>query len=175
MLMADLNPTAASMLGFLHNGPASGYELVKIAQLVIGDFWSLTRSQVYRELAGLADRGLVQAQPTGPRARRPYQLTEAGRAAFAAWLSQPPGTEQIRYPLLLTLSFGSMLDRDRLLGYIDAHRGIHEQRLATYRGMVAAGVADQYLRATLVFGIRYEEAVLGWISELPAILAAADE
>jgi DNA-binding PadR family transcriptional regulator len=175
MLMADLNPTAASLLGFLHNGAASGYELMNIAQLVIGDFWSLTRSQVYRELADLAGRGLVQAQPVGPRARRPYQLTDAGRAAFAAWLAQPPAAEQIRYPLLLTLSFGSLLDLNRLLSYIEEHRAIHAQRLASYRDIVAAGGFDRYIQATLAFGIRYEEAVLAWIEELPAILTATGD
>jgi len=85
----SLNPTAASLLGFLNNGPASGYELLGIAEHLIGDFWTLTRSQVYRELATLADRGLVTAGPVGARSRIPYELTEAGRQAFAAWLAQP--------------------------------------------------------------------------------------
>ncbi|WP_310723357.1 hypothetical protein [Streptomyces sp. N2A] len=44
-----------------------------------------------------------------------YRLTDSGRAAFAEWLVVPPGPENIRYPLLLTLSFGQFLDDDRLL------------------------------------------------------------
>jgi hypothetical protein len=44
-----LNPTAASLLGFLHAGPMTGWDLVATAETLIGDFWSLTRSQVYRE------------------------------------------------------------------------------------------------------------------------------
>jgi len=170
--LAELNPTAASLLGFLHGGPASGYDLVGIAEAVIGDFWSLTRSQVYRELADLASRGLIRAQPAGPRAKRPYELTDAGREAFAAWIAEPPGPEQIRYPLLLALSFGSLIDRDRLLGYVGTHRVIHERRLAAYRDVKAAGGRDQYVRATIAFGIRYEEAVLAWIADLPSILTA---
>ena len=141
--MAELNPTAASLLGFLHGGPASGYDLVGIAELKVGDFWSLTRSQVYRELADLARRGLIQAQPAGPRAKQPYELTDAGREAFAAWTAEPPSTEQIRYPLLLALSFGSLIDRDRLLGYVETHRVIHEHRLAGYRDLKAAGAEDR--------------------------------
>jgi DNA-binding PadR family transcriptional regulator len=173
--LAELNPTAASLLGFLHGGPASGYDLVGIAELVIGDFWSLTRSQVYRELADLARRGLIEAQPAGPRAKRPYELTDAGREAFAAWMAEPPGTEQIRYPLLLALSFGSLIDRDRLLGYVETHRAIHGQRLAAYRDLKAAGDMDQYVMATIAFGIRYEEGVLAWIADLPGILAEHGE
>ncbi|NGN63796.1 PadR family transcriptional regulator [Streptomyces sp. A7024] len=168
--MADLNPTAASLLGFLHAGEASGYELVHTAQQLIGDFWSLTRSQVYRELAALDRRGLVEAGPAGPRSRQPYRLTDEGRAAFGAWLAEPPGTEQIRYPLLLTLAFGSALDRDRLMGFIAEHRTVHEKRLAGYREQRAAGCPDRFTEATLAFGIRYEEGVLAWMDELPAIL-----
>jgi DNA-binding PadR family transcriptional regulator len=170
--MAKLNPTAASLLGFLHAGEASGFELVEIADGLIGDFWSLTRSQVYRELATLAEHGLVQAGPTGPRSRRPYRLTEAGREAFTAWLAQPPGPEQIRFPLLLTLAFGASGDRERLLGYVAEHRAEHERRLAEYRETAQAGGLDPYQQATLAFGVHYEQAVLAWMEEIPAILTA---
>ena len=170
--MAKLNPTAASLLGFLLAGEASGFELVDIAEGLIGDFWSLTRSQVYRELATLAELGLVEAGPTGARSRRPYRLTEAGREAFNAWLAQPPGPEQIRFPLLLTLAFGASGDRERLLGFVAAHRAESERRLARYRELAQAGGLDPYQRATLSFGLHYEQAVLAWAEEVPAILAA---
>lgn len=166
----ELNPTAASLLGFLHAGEASGYELLGTAHAFIGDFWSLTRSQVYRELAALAERGLVEVGTTGARSRRPYRLTDAGRSAFAAWLAEPPGAEQIRYPLLLTLAFGAHLDTSRLLGYIAAHRKEHERRLADYLTTAEASGLDPYQRATLSFGIHYERAVLAWTDELPALL-----
>ncbi len=39
-----LNATAASLLGFLHAGPASGWDLLRIAQTSIGRFWSITSS-----------------------------------------------------------------------------------------------------------------------------------
>lgn len=166
-----LNATAASLLGFLHGGEYSGYELVGVAELVIGDFWSLTRSQVYRELAGLADRGLIAAGVTGPRARQPYRLTPAGRSAFKRWVSQPPGPEQIRYPLLLTIAFGAFVGRERLLEFVAGHRGGHEARLAAYSDLQADSAAgDPYARATLAFGVHYERAVLAWMDELPALL-----
>ena len=171
--MADLNPTAASLLGFLHAGEASGFELVEIAAAFIGDFWSLTRSQIYRELAAMAERGLVEVGPIGPRSRRPYALTDAGREAFAAWLAEPPGPEQIRYPLLLTLAFGASLDRDTLLAHIAAHRVDHERRLAQYRETLSSVDLDPYQLSTISFGVRYEEAVLAWMDDLPGILADA--
>lgn len=168
--MADLNPTAASLLGFLHGGEYSGYELLKVAEELIGDFWSLTQSQVYRELATLATRGLVEVGDLGARSRRPYRITDEGRAQFAAWLCVPPATEQIRFPLLLTLAFGDGLDRDRLLGFIEDHRNRHQQRLRKYQDLLTALPLTPYQKATLGFGLRYEQAVLDWTDDLPGLL-----
>ena len=58
-----LNATAASLLGFLHEGPMTGWDLVERAQERIGDFWTVTRSQVYRELAAMASDALIERGP----------------------------------------------------------------------------------------------------------------
>jgi DNA-binding PadR family transcriptional regulator len=44
---------------------------VATAQAVIGEFWSLTRCQVYRELAAMAQDGLIDAGEPGRRDRKP--------------------------------------------------------------------------------------------------------
>jgi DNA-binding PadR family transcriptional regulator len=166
-----LNATAASLLGFLHEGPMTGWDLVATAEALIGDFWSLTRSQVYRELAAMADAGLVEAGERGSRERRPYRLTDAGRAAFQEWLRREPGPEQIRYPLLLAIAFGRHLPRDRMAAFVAAHRRAHAGRLARYLELRPALGADPYGLATLDFGIRYEQAVLDWFDALPPEIA----
>jgi DNA-binding PadR family transcriptional regulator len=164
-----LNATAASLLGFLHGGPMSGYELAATAERRIGDFWSLTQSQVYRELASMAEAGLVSAGERGPRDRRPYALTDAGRAAFARWVDQPPGPETIRHPLLLTVSFGRHVPPDRLAAFLRQHREAHAERLRSYEAQAADGerADDPYRAATLAFGIAYEQAVMDWFATLP--------
>ncbi len=171
MSSRPLNATAASLLGFLHDGPMTGWDLMAVAELRIGDFWSLTRSQVYRELAAMAADGLVEAGEVGPRDRRPYSLTDAGRAAFAEWIRREPGPETIRFPLLLTVGFGRHLPADELAAILDRHRADHEQRLARYLQQQAAADdsadADPYVGATLQFGIAYERAVLAWFDALP--------
>ncbi len=164
-----LNSTAASLLGFLHEGPMSGWDLVNLAQDRIGDFWTVTQSQVYRELGTMDKAGLVRKGETGARDRTPYHLTDAGREAFAEWIARDPGAETIRVPLLLTLSFGEFVEPGRLDRIIAANREIHEQRLAGYLD----GLGDersQGERATLDFGIRYERAVLEWFDRLPELL-----
>jgi len=170
--VTELNPTAAALLGFLAEGELSGYELAKVADEIIGDFWHVTRSQVYRELSALSERGLVAPAGNGPRARQPYRITEAGREAFAGWVGRQPQIEQVRYPLLLTMAFGAWIGADRLLEFAQAHRAAHEERLAKYRSMRDDPGLDEYARATVAFGVRYEEAVLDWMAELPAILSS---
>ena len=168
-----LNATAASLLGFLHDCPMTGYELAAMAQRVIGDFWSLTQSQVYRELAWMAEAGLVTAGERGTRDRRPYALADPGRVAFAEWVMRPPGAETIRHPLLLAISFGRHIPPDRLAAFIRQHREAHAERLHTYQTQAAAanavssGGRDPFRAATLAFGIAYERAVADWFEGLP--------
>src|SRR3954468_17212789 len=106
MARRSVNATAMSLLGFLHQGPMSGWSLAATAERQIGEFWSVTQSQVYRELLTMAEMGLIEAGDAGPRDRRPYAITEAGREAFREWLATEPAAENIRFPLLLAVLFG---------------------------------------------------------------------
>src|SRR5437016_10718719 len=83
--MADLNATEGSLLGFLHEGPKTGWDLLQEVSAGLQRFWNVTSSHVYRELKVLEDRGLIAAGPQGRRDSRPYAITPAGRKAFAAW------------------------------------------------------------------------------------------
>ncbi|WP_017558952.1 PadR family transcriptional regulator [Nocardiopsis baichengensis] len=161
-----LNNTAASLLGFLHERPMTGWDLVAAAEQLMGDFWSITRSQVYRELSTMARAGLVEEGERGKRDRRPYAITEAGRTAFADWSAAMPGEEAVRFPLLLMLTLGRHIPRDHLTAAVEHHRALHAERLAEYEGQ-AEGMSDPYAAATLSFGIHYERAVLAWFDDLP--------
>lgn len=172
-----LNATAGSLLGFLHWGPMSGWDLAVTADHMIGDFWSLTRSQVYRELAWMAEGGLIEKGEQGARERQPYALTDAGRAAFAAWVSQEPAPESIRFPLLLTISFGRHIPPDRLADFVRRQRAVHAARLAGYVAHLTEAQReerDAYREATLAFGLAYERAVLSWFDALPAEITGGD-
>jgi DNA-binding PadR family transcriptional regulator len=174
-----VNPTAAALLGLLLDGPRSGWDLLAAAQERIGEFWTLTPSQVYRELAAMAERGFIAAEATGPRDRKPYRLTESGRQAFAEWLATEPATDQVRIPLLLTLAFAEHLDRERLDAIVTARRAVHEDRLRRFEQRRAEldAVGDAHVDdstaariATLEFGLRHERAVLEWFAALSGIL-----
>ena len=153
----------------------TGWDLIAAAQERVGEFWTLTQSQVYRELTAMAARGLVAAGPPGPRDRKPYEVTPAGRAAFAEWLDGGPGEDQVRIPLLLTIAFAGHLPPGRLAEIIDDRRAVHALRLERYlagREWLRSAHGTEAARlATLEFGIRHEQAVLDWFDVLPGILA----
>jgi DNA-binding PadR family transcriptional regulator len=165
-----LNSTAGAVLGLLRAGPRSGYDLVSDAQEVVGGFWTVTRSQVYRELGDLAERGLVEPGQRGPRDRRPFELTDRGREAFREWVNTPPEPENLRIPLLLRLTFADEIDPARLHQTLSEHRDLHARRLEEYHqldGQLTAGGVPIEARVTLAYGISYESAVLRWFEELP--------
>jgi hypothetical protein len=118
---------------------------------------------------------LVKAGTRGPRDRRPFTITAAGRKAFKAWINQPPGPEQMRFPLLVTLWFGRHLDPETRAEFLAASRLDHAERLGLYesiRDAIAAG--DHHTAAVVDFGIAYERAVLGWLDgvrESPVVTA----
>ena len=151
----------------LDAGPQTGYELAARIDDSIGNFWNVTRSQIYRELRSLADAGYVREGTSGTRERRPFALTAAGRRAFEAWLRREPVPENTRFPLLLTLFFGDRLPPDELARMLRGHRARHEAIAAAYRARLPEIARDHPFPArTMRFGLMYEEMVLAWFATL---------
>jgi DNA-binding PadR family transcriptional regulator len=164
---SSLNATQGSLLGFLHERPMTGWDLLQEVSRGLRRFWNVTSSHVYRELKTLEDRGLIAAGETGQRDKRPYAITDAGSAAFAEWIAREPGQEQIRVPLLVTLWFGKHLDDAVIARFVASQRREHEKRLSQYRFVLnAMGDADEHMKNVVRFGIAYEEAWLSWLSTL---------
>lgn len=167
--VTELNATQGSLLGFLHEGRLTGWDLIRRVEGGLSRFWNITSSHVYRELRVLEENGLIEAGSPGVRDRVPFTITTAGRDEFRAWIRRPPGAEQIRFPLLVTLWFGRHLEPATLAAFVDATREEHAERLELYesvQGRVDTG--DPHRDAVVRFGIAYERAVLGWLDEVRA-------
>ena len=170
--MADeLNATQGSLLGFLHDGPRTGWDLLQDVQSGLARFWNITPSHVYRELKTLEERRLVKAGAPRARDRRPFTITTAGRRAFRAWLAQPPGPEQIRFPLLVKLWFGQHLDPATLVSFVEDSGREHAERLRLY---TSATTPDPHTQAVIAFGIAYERAVVQWLAAMAERFTATE-
>ena len=168
----EINATAASLLGFLSDSPMTGWELDAAVEGSIANFWNVTRSQVYRELRTLAELGYVEAGDAGPRDRRPYSITEAGREAFREWILRDPGSPIVRMPLLVTVFFGKHLPPERLAEIIEKELKGGAEALHQFEAMQQSLDDEPFVRQVLQFGIDYQKTLLAWLEALahdPAI------
>ena len=170
VVATNLNSTAAALLGLLHEGPMTGGELVAAAKDRFGAFWSVTRSQVYRELPGLADAGYVRPGKLGPRAAQPYAITAAGKRAFKSWLSEAAGADHSRNPLILRIGFGAHHGSGQVAGLVEDARSRHQEALNAGRARVnqlKKEGADPFVVSTAEFSVAYERALLRWLDSVP--------
>src|SRR3954471_10648728 len=82
-----------AVLAALLEGEALGYELSKVFDASLANFWPPTPQQLYRELERLAGDGLIEARLVQQERRpnkRMFTLTEAGRADLNAFAAVPP-------------------------------------------------------------------------------------
>ena len=175
MSTRPLNATAASLLGFLHDGPSSGWDLLARARATIGPFWNVTSSQVYREARLIEAAGLIRGGQSGPPSAR-LTLTPAGRAAFATWYPPSPRRGIDPPPPALDAQLRPAPPDPHAAAFAVADRVVDAERLAGYlaarRALEAATDPDHFAAATLDFGVRYETAVLEWLDHLPHLPVA---
>ncbi|MBT8228572.1 MAG: PadR family transcriptional regulator [Dactylosporangium sp.] len=169
--MADtgVNPTAAALLGLLHEGPMTGGQLMAAAQRRLGAYWSMTRSQVYRELPVLASSGYVRLGKPGARSSQPYAITPAGKRAFARWLADVPAREALRNPVALRVAFGAQQPTTQLQQTLAQAIEQHAASLAQVREQVkeARKAGDEFYAAALEFAVGYHRATLTWLKNSP--------
>ena len=170
MAESGVNPTAAALLGLLQEGPMTGGQLMAAAQKRLGPFWSMTRSQVYRELPALAAAGLVKMGKPGARSSQPYSITPAGKRAFTRWLSDSPGREAVRNPVALRVAFGGQQAGSRLQEIYAQASEYHNAALneAREQAKEAKRAGDDYGAAALEFAVSYHRAALAWLKAAPA-------
>ncbi|MEV5647767.1 PadR family transcriptional regulator [Nocardia sp. NPDC052254] len=74
-------------LGLLADrGPASGYDLLKMFEISLGNVWQATQSQLYGELGKLTNDGMIEVVEEGARGRKVYAITATGRKELRHWM-----------------------------------------------------------------------------------------
>lgn len=157
--MAEINATSAAMLGLLHAGPATGGELVASAEATFGAFFSVTRSQVYRELPVLAEAGLVRPGKQGPRSSQQYVISAAGKKAFKQWVNEEAGPDHIRSTLLLRVINSATVTAKQRSELIETARSRYKAEAAAARE-TSKETDDPIDKAIAEFGHAYARAAL---------------
>ena len=147
----------------------TGGQLMAAAERRLGPYWSMTRSQVYRELPVLAEMGYVRLGKPGPRSSQPYAITASGKRAFGRWLTEPPGRDALRNPVALRVAFGEQHTADQLHTLYSEANEYHAQALAAVREQAkeVKKAGDQYGAAALEFAVAYHKAALSWLKTAP--------
>lgn len=161
-----VNATAAALLGLLHGGPMTGGQLVAAAADRFGAFFSVTRSQVYRELPALTEDGLLKLGKQGPRASQQYVITPAGRRAFKAWLMAGSGADPVRSPLVLRLLHARSLTVRQRAELVRTARVAYAAKLDAARA-TARGEADPFLKPVADFTVAHIRAMLKLLDAIP--------
>ncbi|MFC1438677.1 helix-turn-helix transcriptional regulator [Streptacidiphilus sp. N1-10] len=107
-----------ALLGLLREQPASGYDLMQIFKLSLGNTWPATQGQIYPELGKLADAGLLSVSEQGARGRKEYALTEAGLAEIRHWLLETEPELHPRSESLLRIFLLGALSREESENYL---------------------------------------------------------
>ena len=144
-----LTVTCYALLGQLALRPWTAYALAAEMRRNLRYFWPRAERGVYSELKRLALRGLTMAEvsQTGRRQRTTYAITEAGSAALAAWLDEPPRATSLEAESVLRVFLGHLGTRDQLLAAVARAAADADELLEQRR----PGIAREYLEGTAPF------------------------
>lgn len=130
--MRQLSAPAYVVLGMVHLGARSGYEIKRAVENSIRFFWTISQAQIYPSLELLESAGLItgRADPQGRRPRRVFETTQAGEAALRDWLTRDePMLFELRDTGLLKIFFADALDPAQALTLLQALRQRSEDRV----------------------------------------------
>jgi DNA-binding PadR family transcriptional regulator len=159
-----------ALLGLLAEEPASGYDLTRKFERVLQRYaWHAQNSQIYPELISLGRDGLATVIEEGPRGRRTYAITDAGRAELRRWMRDPPERFMVRNEFVLRLFLLSALEAGEaraalqgLLAQNDAALADLREQVDKFDAMAEPGAAPPLNRLVAEFGLRSFETLRDW-------------
>ena len=176
-----------AILGFLNYRPLSGYDLKKVFDNSVRHFWPADQSQIYRTLARLAEKGLVEQEVfrgVDRPDRKEYRITPAGQEALHTWLLNPLPSQDLRIAELIQVFFAGQLSDKQALALFERLAADARAVLAVYdRIPQAAGVDDPavgpprerfFWQLTLDYGVMSARADLVWLEQVIARLKAGE-
>jgi DNA-binding PadR family transcriptional regulator len=159
-----------ALMGLLAEHPASGWDLSRRFEQVLGSVWPAGHPQIYGELRKLRDEGLIEVDSEGPRGRKAYRVTEAGVAEVRRWLTATQVDHTLRAEPLLRSAFFWLMTPDQVAAHLDREAAyfravagkLREIADGKDRGEFGRSPQTQSLRVAIEASIRVNEALAGW-------------
>ena len=135
----------------------------------MANVWPATQSQLYGELNKLADAGLIKVADVGPRGRKEYAITDAGRAELHRWMTSPQDDPVFRSAQLLRVFLLDELPKAQALEYLEAVRAHADSELKRYEQIRDGHEWSRdgetfFARAALESGLRFNRMQSEWAS-----------
>ncbi|RKS79805.1 PadR family transcriptional regulator [Actinomadura pelletieri DSM 43383] len=158
------------LLGLLAEGPASGYDLARRFTEALGLVWPARHPQIYTELSRLETAALIEVDSHGPRGRKAYRITDAGRAEVRRWLTQVEVDHTFRMETLFRSYFFWLMEPDEVRAHLAEEERFYAEMARRLRGYAEAkdrgewgtGGQARAMRIALEAGIRVNEALADW-------------
>ena len=90
--MAQKNVLKYIILGMLAHRELAGYDIKKLFEEELGDFWYSNHSQIYPELRRLEEEGFIASHTelVGKKLEKKfYRITKSGQQLLSAWMEEP--------------------------------------------------------------------------------------
>jgi DNA-binding PadR family transcriptional regulator len=174
-----------AVLAALLDGEFSGYQLAKIFDVSVSNFWYAVPQQLYSELARLERDGLISGrlvvQLDRPN-KRLYTVTPAGLAELATFAATPARPGSIREDLLVAVQAVDRIDPAPVIAQLDERASLAAAKRDLFDRLLREMRGDQdeeaYLRdatrigpyLTCLRGRRFEQENVDWCRQAAAAL-----
>jgi len=178
------------LLGLLTYKDSTGYDLTKMFNDSLDNFWHAQGSQIYRELYRMEKLGWVSSRSIvqdGRPNKRLYKITKAGRKELAKWLGQGKvEPENPHLGLLMRIFFGADAPETTLAllkecraqckNALDENCAGIRENIEMYSSVIKNGNdKKKYWLMTLDLGRAYTLAMLEWAENCIALLEKGEE
>lgn len=164
-----------AILGLLLESPMHGYELRKRLTGLLGAFRAFSYCSLYPALRRMQTDGLIaeDAAPEGAvlrRARRVYQLTDAGRQRFTELVADTGPQNYTDDGFGVHLAFFNRTPAAARMRILEGRRRQVEERREGLRDAIAraSNSLDRYTRQLHQLGLESSEREVKWLNELIA-------
>lgn len=170
-----------AILGLLKNRPLTGYDIDKIINRSIKNFWSILQSQVYKELKKMESNELIVAEVVIQK-NKPnkvvYSISEKGERYYETFFDNDKLDVSklcdIKILFLIRMFFGSHTDKEHNIEFLERLKVSFVEKIASLE-LIKVNIIDVapininylnnhwYWTSTVDCGIQIYNSIISWI------------